>query len=292
MNLALICCHFNPRGYAAPVANYHRFVEGLGPLAAHLTTVELVLDDDRPLPPAASEFNIVLCGRRPRHCLWQKERLLSIAIESLPPQYDAVCWLDADILFQNQDWYAQTIELLQRHPVVQPFRTGIWLDEDGNPGRERESICSAFLREGRSANGHPGFAWAARREIVEDGLLDRHITGGGDDIMRACWQGVWDSWNFRLVSPTMRRYSLRWGAKHYRRVREDMACVPGDVLHLYHGRIEHRNYSGRIRFLNTLRYDPERDVAVDDDGLLCWTGNNPRLQDRALRWFSERREDQ
>jgi hypothetical protein len=45
--------------------------------------------------------------------LWQKERLLSIAREHLPPECDKVVWLDADVLFENDGWVARTSELLE-----------------------------------------------------------------------------------------------------------------------------------------------------------------------------------
>lgn len=39
-----------------------------------------------------------------RHVLWQKERLLNLAIDSLPADVDAVAWLDADLIWFNHGW--------------------------------------------------------------------------------------------------------------------------------------------------------------------------------------------
>ena len=55
--------------------------------------------------------------------LWQKERLLNLALAALPDRCDAVAWLDCDVVFEDDDWPARAVEALQRFPLIQPFQT-------------------------------------------------------------------------------------------------------------------------------------------------------------------------
>jgi len=53
--------------------------------------------------------------------IWQKERLLNIALEHTPKEYTKFCSLDCDIIFQNPSWVIETSKFLDIYPVVQPF---------------------------------------------------------------------------------------------------------------------------------------------------------------------------
>ena len=57
--------------------------------------------------------------------LWQKERLLNIAIQSVPKNGKNIAWLDCDVIFERPDW----------------------MDE---AEQKRSQCCSALLRVSRS----------------------------------------------------------------------------------------------------------------------------------------------
>ena len=50
--------------------------------------------------------------------LWQKERLLNIAVSRLPARARKVAWLDGDLLFADPDWAGETARLLDDEPEV------------------------------------------------------------------------------------------------------------------------------------------------------------------------------
>jgi hypothetical protein len=51
-----------------------------------------------------------------------------------------------------------------------------------------------------------------------------------------------------------------------------LACVPGDVVHLYHGSRQNRQYVERYQIFHDHAYDPARDVEIDPKtGLLQWS---------------------
>jgi hypothetical protein len=53
--------------------------------------------------------------------MWQKERLLNIAIEVLPEACRKIAWLDCDIVFENYDRVEDAVVQLERLPIVQLF---------------------------------------------------------------------------------------------------------------------------------------------------------------------------
>src|SRR5688500_17208469 len=93
-----ITCYFNPVGYRRRLENYRTFRQRL---KVPLVTVELSLDERFQL--ASGDADILVQLQNPS-ILWQKERLLNVALESLPDGCDKVAWLDCDIVFESYDW--------------------------------------------------------------------------------------------------------------------------------------------------------------------------------------------
>ena len=98
--LGLITCVFNPTSSSRINQNYIQFRRKLN---HPVTTVELSFNDQ----PFFIEDAIQIRGSS-HNIMWQKERLLNIALESLPNQVDKVAWLDADIIFENENWFQET----------------------------------------------------------------------------------------------------------------------------------------------------------------------------------------
>lgn len=95
------------------IDNHRRFAAALG---VPLTTVELSFNGRFEIPGS-----IRLLGDPATQTLWQKERLLNLAIESLPPEADKVAWIDADLLFLNPHRAAETERVLEEVAVCQLF---------------------------------------------------------------------------------------------------------------------------------------------------------------------------
>jgi hypothetical protein len=151
--------------------------------------------------------------------MWQKERLLSLAVAALPDTVKYVAWLDCDVLFENRDWADESRELLKRNRVVQLFGETVRLTEDeslrlidirdpeldGSASYRmptKESFLAAFGRlkddivhidlnrrfqphAMNSIDAIPppagGLAWAAQSSFLrEAGFYERCIVGGGD----------------------------------------------------------------------------------------------------------------
>jgi hypothetical protein len=110
-----ITCFFNPAGYRRRLQNYKWFREHL---TIPLVTVELSFTGEYALRNGDAEILVQLDQG---DVLFQKERLLNIALQHLPATCEAVTWIDCDVIFAANDWPARTMEALQRFDVVQPF---------------------------------------------------------------------------------------------------------------------------------------------------------------------------
>src|SRR5579864_1198351 len=93
-----ITAYFNPTGSRRRLTNYRLFRKWL-PLP--LVTVELSFAGDFEL---GAEDADILIQLKEGDTLWQKERLLNVALNALPISCTMVVWLDCDIIIGGQDW--------------------------------------------------------------------------------------------------------------------------------------------------------------------------------------------
>lgn len=280
--LAVITTYFNPCGYRNIERNYFEFRERLG---VPVLTMELSFDGRFVIEDA------VRIRGDARNLLWQKERLLNLAIESLPDRYDRVAWLDADLLFSNRTWYRDTLEALERHEIVQLFGKARWLAADGRAVATWPSFAER-RQSGSRERGHPGFAWAARREQLAEGLLETDLSGNGDLVMAHCWAGQWRHDYFGKLNSRLMAHFLQWGTRRFLAMRGPMGYVAGALSHLYHGKLSRRGYHLRLKRLVELGFDPARDLEFDGNGLWRWTDDaKPELVAFARDFFSHRKED-
>jgi len=302
-----VTTYFNPAGYVNKYDHLALFARAARRQGLKLAIVELAFNDG----PFVVNDNLadMIIRVRSSTVLWQKERLLNIAIEKLPSSCQNVAWLDGDILFGNSSWVDETLKALERFMVVQPYDVAWWLPPDRRT-RPRQARANDFLfimhgfafTKTKNLNsavrqGHCGFAWAARRNLIEaHGFYDRLILGGADLAM-AC-----SMYNDPLVtssqasleelcSPAQIKDVLLWKNRFFDAVRGNVGYVSGPVYHLWHGAHRDRNYSGRYRVLKDADFDPTRDLAIDSQGCWKWNSQKPGLHSQVREYFWSRQED-
>lgn len=289
--LAVVTSYFNPCRYRRLRENHLRFRAGM--LGADVWTVELALDDD-PWLLLENERVIQVRGTRARHALWQKERLLNLAIEHLPADVDAVAWIDADLIFLEEMWQQQLREALRRWPVVQLFSHVHDTDADGRIIRSAPGYGYVTANKRKDVYGRPGGGWAARREVVAGGLYDVNVLGGGDSELLAAWRGQRTS-NTTQGIPGLTRHWEAWAGPQYELVQNRIGHLHGDVVHLFHGEHANRRYVERYQILRAAQFDPALDVETDAAGLLRWTEHaltrKPGMVEAVRNYFAARRED-
>jgi len=292
-HLAILTTHFNVAGYRRPLHNYWRWRYGLGCLAENLVTVELSFDGRFQIPDA-----LQLRGTE-RNILWQKEALLAIALQRLPPHVEVVVWCDGDVLFENPNWALETCRMIQsgEYGFVQPFRNIYYENGKGEidfaiPGSVHEYLT---LPPGAPFRHHgPGMCGAAARDILDAVGIPLHNVGGaGDRILLDGLMGIHELPQgclqkcFRCDQASVRDWCTRAQTAIQGR---KSGWLPGDIRHLFHGTIQNRQYIERNQVLLKHHYEPG-DVIVDAQGLLCWNSQKPELHREIVDYFINRHED-
>jgi hypothetical protein len=182
-----ITSYFNSAPDKRRLQNYRVFRAKLG---VPLVTVELSFDghfDDD------ADILIQISGGA---VLWQKERLLNVALKSVPQNARNIAWLDCDIVFERTDWMHEAKLKLCDVNIAQLYSDLVDLGPGDQSNIQYDSlrssghgIISRGLRQLTATPEAirltlPGLAWAARRDILEDhGFYDAMIMGGGDTSM-------------------------------------------------------------------------------------------------------------
>jgi hypothetical protein len=302
-----ITCYFNPVGYRRRRQNYRRFQRALN---VPLLTVELSYQDTFELGNDEADMLIRLRGR---DVLWQKERLLNVALEHLPAECDRLAWLDCDVLLDSPAWGSETESLLDRYPLVQLFRDLVHLPPDGGiddapvlPASARRTSLAhrwgtrsapldLFLNpEGTSQlRCNCGMAWAGRRALLErHGFYDAMVLGMGDKMFAAAAVGRHEdaALAYRLNRAQSDHYR-QWAIPFGRDVAGMLGYRDGSAYHLWHGDLSDRNYVKRYDGFEAFDFDPYNDLALDPAG--CWRWSTPKtdLHHHVAQYFRRRHED-
>ncbi|MCZ6672128.1 MAG: hypothetical protein O7C75_04235 [Verrucomicrobia bacterium] len=308
MNSSLwaITCYFNPCQYKSRRVCYQTFRRHL---QVPLVTVELSFSGDFHLDESDAEVMIRL---KSKDVMWQKERLLNVAIEALPDSCDKVAWLDCDVVFENEDWPQAACEALQRHPVIQPFEYSYDLNRgvsDGCYSPEKSYLkCESLARgvaqssvaedimqstDKRGQGSMDGLAWAARRDLLERHLIyDACIVGGGDGAIVAGVLGNFkELTDYLMMNPRRVDHFMAWAESFHQEVAGDLGYIPGNIYHLWHGDIKDRNYSSRRVDLEQNEFDPYIDIAIDFNGCWRWNSDKQELHQFLRDYFASRFED-
>ena len=112
-----ITSFFNPVEYQRKISNYRVF---RAKLAIPLVAVELGYGGAFELGHEDADILVQLRGS---DVLWQKESLLSVALQHLPAECEYVVSIDSDVIFDSPDWFERTKQELEQSVLVQPFAT-------------------------------------------------------------------------------------------------------------------------------------------------------------------------
>jgi len=300
-DIGIITCYFNPSNYKTKFSNFKVFENIIRKSNIYMMVVECAFGDTE---FTLNDFPNVLKVRS-QDILWQKERLLNIAVSKLPERIKKVVWLDCDVLFANQNWLVETSRLLDEFPVVQPFEIAVRLPKDDLYYKEDGEVWNSFSyikvnkpklvsNNNFQLHGHTGFAWAARKDLLKKhGLYHAFISGIGDHLIAHAMCGDFNHPCInRMVSGPLRSHFLEWGQRFHQDVKGKVGYTSGVILHLWHGETENRQYLEKHDELLEHNFDPSKDICVGDNGTLSWNSNKPKLHQWALQYFYDRKEDE
>lgn len=303
--LFVISTVFNPRRFESRYKLYKNFAKWVKDSGAKLLTVEIAFGD-RPFEITENNnpFNIQL---RTRHEIWHKERALNIGLSrlcELVHDWKYVAWMDADIKLVRDDWDTEAIHLLQHYAIIQMFGEASSMGPDHHVIFTSKSILRNFeehsvidwydhpgltFRDITKKNytvraGHPGLAWAFRREELQDvgGWLDTCVNGSADLHMAGCYTGKSDLALPTEVSAGYRNSILRYGELCEFYIRRNVSYMPGAAHHYWHGRPRQRGYEERGGCLIKYQFDPHTDLIKGLNGLWKWNLADSRVRDMAI----------
>lgn len=303
-NLYGVTVIFNPHGFNSRIQLYREFKPYCEFSNVKLMTVEIAFQD-RPFEVTSADdpWNLQL---RTCDVLWHKERGLNLGIQkiiSMVPDAKYFACLDADVRMGNPHWAKDAVLALHHYCVIQLFSQAIHL----SPQYEMLWSCKSrfyhFANKGFHqyppkalkyvANGHPGLAWAFRRETLDQlgGLLDFAITGSGDTHMANALMG--DAvFNAKPgMSKGFERALRRWQEKCDRFINLNIGYINGFCCHYWHGKSEQRGYDKRWDITCFHQFDPHEDIYLAPNGLYKFTGNKPEMEKDLRLSTMQRNED-
>lgn len=263
----IVSCFFNPTNSPYRIKAFNKFKESIEHLNHYI--IECVIGNAKPQLSGKNIHHVYT-----KDLLWHKESLLNKAIAELPTKYKYVFWVDADVLFTNKNWLVDGAKELKKNNIIQPFEYCVHLDRDKtsptfNLRLEKElvgtkvrhpklwrSFCANYSINGYLAagdenydiHGHVGFAWGARREILDVmPLYDRALIGGADHIIAHAAAG---HINHKCIQKSFTENLdevNEWSRKFYKLINGKIGYVKGDLFHIWHGDIEKRQYLKRIQ---------------------------------------------
>lgn len=308
MPLWALTTYFNPIRYSSRLTNFRLFRRALA--AVPLVTVELGYHRHFDLTADEADILIQVTGT---DVLWQKERLLNLALRHVPRQVEYIAWLDCDVLLERSDWPLAALDVLRTRDLVQLFSDLHDLPQAAMPPSPAEpsnvtghsiahlvssgAITVADLDPSvtfpRSRYTAWGLAWAARRSVLErHGFYDALVVGSGDRAFACAAYGRHDNpIAITKMNARQRADYLHWAEPFHHDVRGNVGCVDGKLFHLWHGDFQHRRYRERHETFSTYAFDPTTDLVVNRSGAYEWADHRRDLAEFCRAYFMSRRED-
>lgn len=263
----IIACYFNPQNNEHRKKAFDVFYNSIKHLNHRI--VEGVIGDAEPQLPLTSSITRIYT----KDLLWHKEGLLNAIIKDLPQKFKYVFWLDTDVLFTNKDWLVQGVEELKHNNIIQPFEYCVHLNEGelkpsfdvnyekafaSDPANRHKSIwrsfCANFKTNDLSSDtnydkhGHVGFAWGAKRSVLDTmSLYDRALIGGSDHIIAHAAAGqIGHSCLQKSFTEDIDAIN-DWSEDFEKVINGKISYVVGELHHIWHGDIVKRQYLKRIQ---------------------------------------------
>ena len=234
---------------------------------------------------------------RTQFALWHKENLINLGIRKLlPPNWNAVAWIDADVEFENPHWVIDTLKVLTKFDVVQLFTTCFDLDQNGIPMSIWQGFGYKYCRGEKFERvkginyWHCGYAWACTRAYFEKvgGLYDKGILGSGDYIMT---QGYFNKIGFG--NKTLGGFIEHINSYISNLTNIKVGYIPTNIRHHFHGLKANRKYTERNSILVKYNYNPDIHVKYNEFGILVPTEQmSIEFLIDIYNYFKERNEDE
>lgn len=316
-----ITTFYNPQKYQSRLDNFKIFKKNL---TIPLVVVEFSHNNQFQL----TEDDATILYQIPKgDVLWQKERLLNVALSKVPKEVDNIAWIDCDIIFTDSKWYEEAEKLLETNKIIELYSHMIHLARGKTSPSDNDIFRSSLVKNikdfgfdpkkdttfvelcaqsGLAKRPHkePGFAWAAKRDLLDRfGFYDKNIIGGGDNAIVCSIYKEFDGFINKLWKyPTLfghkktkyfeecKYYYLDWAIPFSNEVNGKIDCLDSTIYHLWHGDLKDRNYYVRNMEVAKIGFNPYTYLKINEYGAFEWSFETP-LKQHLIKYFKLRNED-
>ena len=284
-DLAIGFALFNYTKSKRLVVNYLYTLEKMKVANIPTFTIELVIEGERPTIKDA--FHVYGDSY-----LFLKENLFRILETKIPEKYTKLLLLDADIIFDNPDWYNMLSQRLEEFDVVHCFQTAQWLDITYTNFIQSEATTFVLAQDKQNtplgktnkSHYHSGFGYAFRRSWYNHaGFVDKAIIGGGDLLFT---YGVFGLKYPRQQGLHIYDSILKEWFLNIQMVR--ISYLPVTVYHLFHGGMRKRQYVSRNEIFKDFE-NIEDAITINEYGVYELIDKS--YNDLLLNYFSGRDDD-
>jgi len=124
---------------------YFAFEKHVIDSGAVLVTVEYAFGEREFVIKEPYNENHIIVQRRTSSEIWTKENAMNLGMQYLPPDWEYVCFSDADFHFLDPNWVDNCLHKLQHYPVIQMFNQVTYLGPYGQVINTRMSFASRWL---------------------------------------------------------------------------------------------------------------------------------------------------
>lgn len=288
----------NPVRFKSRYELYKRFERHCVERGVNLITVELAFGS-RPfeLTDRNNHHHVQL---RSSDEIWHKENMINLGIQRLPHDWKYVAWIDADVEFMRDDWAEEIVHQLQHYEIIQLFQHAVDLGPKGEVLKVHDGFMYSYVtgkpKPSKAKNyphWHPGYAWAARRETIDElgGLIDFAVLGSADHHMAWALVGNVLEYAPKNITEGYKRRLLTWQERANVHVNKNVGYMPGTIYHRWHGRKKDRKYVERWDILFKHGFDPDHDLMRDWQGLYHLSDKGERMRVDLRGYFHSRNED-
>ena len=275
-DMAIGIAIFNPANSKRIIMNYLYIIEKIKLAKIPYYVIELVFEDKTPEIAEAYHIYSNKYG-------FYKEQLYRILEKQIPQNYTKLCFIDADIIFDNTEWYNETSELLNIFDIVQPFKHCIDIDLTYTKVISRKKITISLLAGLYNFERyHTGYALAFQREWYNKiGFFDYAILGAGDVV------STFKFLNLKQIDSIYDKTNLFKLFEQKFKENPSISYSDGVAYHLYHGQKIHRQYTSRYNIIQSKKLD---DLLIENsNGLLEFKDND--INEKVKNYFMMRSDD-
>lgn len=299
--LWVITTFYNPLNLKSKQKNYNFFKSRLRKQGVNLLTVECAFNKQDFCLKKEVDADILIQVRS-SSVMWQKERLLNVALKYLPKNCDKIAWLDADIIFLDDNWASKASYFLQNHEIVKPFSQAIRLSKLESKLVLNNKIDNIKLSSDKLVNYYSIFdkdktrylavlGTCARREVFDNcGFYDKMILYGADKVLASSFLKK-DYINNNLppvLLEDIKKWQRNFSLKH---PRINIHYLNGTVYHLFHGALKYKKYNEMNKPLHQYNFNPQRDLKINKEGCFEWGSDKTDFHNYLIQYFHNRNED-